>query len=65
MRSVLVGHRRYSVAFDAFATAATASIVTPSTAIAESGRTPAEELLAAYDTRWGRSVDPVFEELRY
>ncbi|MEQ8814185.1 MAG: glutamate--cysteine ligase [Thalassobaculum sp.] len=34
-------------------------------AIAESGRTPAEELLAAYDTRWGGSVDPVFEELRY
>lgn len=34
-------------------------------AIAESGRTPAEELLEAYETRWGGSVDPVFEELRY
>ena len=33
--------------------------------IASSGRTPAEELLEAYDTRWGGSVDPVFEELRY
>lgn len=34
-------------------------------AIAESGRTPAEELLEAYQTRWSGSVDPVFEELRY
>jgi len=34
-------------------------------AIAASGRTPAEELLEAYDTRWGGSVDPVFKELRY
>ncbi|MEQ8394401.1 glutamate--cysteine ligase [Thalassobaculum sp.] len=33
--------------------------------IAGSGRTPAEELLDAYETRWGRSVDSVFEELRY
>ena len=34
-------------------------------AIAESGRTPAEELLEAYETRWGGKVDPVYEELRY
>jgi len=33
--------------------------------IAASGRTPAEELLEAYEARWGGSVDPVFEELRY
>src|SRR3546814_6761027 len=33
--------------------------------IAESGRTPAEELLEAYAGRWGGSVDPAFEELRY
>ena len=29
---------------------------------AESGRTPAEELLEAYETPWGGSVDPVFKE---
>ena len=34
-------------------------------AIAESGRTPAEDLLEAYETRWGGTVDPVYEELRY
>jgi glutamate--cysteine ligase len=34
-------------------------------AIAESERTPAEELLEAYRTRWNGSVDPAFEELRY
>jgi glutamate--cysteine ligase len=34
-------------------------------AIAESGRTPAEDLLDAYATRWGGSVDPAYEELRY
>ncbi len=33
--------------------------------IAESGRTPAEELLAAYDRRWRKSVDPVFKEYAY
>ena len=33
--------------------------------IAESGRTPAEELLEAYDTRWAGKVDPVYEEMRY
>jgi glutamate--cysteine ligase len=33
--------------------------------IAESGRTPAEELLEAYETRWGGTVDPVYEEMRY
>ncbi len=33
--------------------------------IVESGRTPAEELLEAYETRWNRSVDPLFEEYAY
>ena len=33
--------------------------------IAETGRTPAEELLDAYQNRWGGVVDPVYEELRY
>ena len=33
--------------------------------IAESGRTPAEELLEAYETRWAGTVDPVYEEMRY
>ena len=32
--------------------------------IAHSGLTPAEELLAAYEGRWGRSVDPVFQGIR-
>jgi glutamate--cysteine ligase len=29
------------------------------------GRTPAENLLAQYETRWGRSVEPLFEEQVY
>jgi glutamate--cysteine ligase len=33
--------------------------------IVESGRTPAEDLLALYDGRWGGSVDPVFAEFAY
>jgi len=33
--------------------------------IAHSGITPAEELLAAYEGRWGQSVDPVFQEYAY
>jgi glutamate--cysteine ligase len=33
--------------------------------IADSGCTPAEDLLEAYETRWGGKVDPVYEELRY
>jgi glutamate--cysteine ligase len=33
--------------------------------IAESGITPAEELLAAYHGRWNGSVDPVFREYAY
>ena len=37
----------------------------PLRAIAESGLTPAEELLEAYATRWGGTVDPVYQELRY
>lgn len=33
--------------------------------IVESGRTPAEDLLALYEGRWGGSVDPVFAEFAY
>jgi len=33
--------------------------------IARSGRTPAEELLEAYRTRWNRNVDCVFREYAY
>jgi glutamate--cysteine ligase len=33
--------------------------------IAESGRTPAEELLEAYETRWGRKINPLFYEYAY
>ena len=30
--------------------------------IAESGKTAADVLLEAYETRWGKSVDPAFDE---
>jgi glutamate--cysteine ligase len=33
--------------------------------IAQSGRTPAEEMLEAYHGRWGGSVDPIFREYAY
>ncbi len=33
--------------------------------IAESGSTPAEDLLAAYHRRWRQSVDPLFNEYSY
>ena len=33
--------------------------------IAQSGLTPAEELLAAYEGRWNHSVDPVYREYAY
>ena len=33
--------------------------------ILEAGRTPAEELLAAFHGRWGGSVDPLFTEKTY
>ncbi|HSK39127.1 MAG TPA: glutamate--cysteine ligase [Arenibaculum sp.] len=33
--------------------------------IAESGRTPADELLDLYHGPWGESVDPVYEEFAY
>lgn len=32
---------------------------------AETGRTPAEDMLEAYETRWDRSVDPAFTEYAY
>ena len=39
--------------------------LSPLVQIAESGVTPAEELLALYHGRWNRSVDPIFTELAY
>ncbi len=33
--------------------------------IAETGRTAADDMLDAYETRWGRSVEPIFEEYAY
>jgi glutamate--cysteine ligase len=33
--------------------------------IADSGKCPAEEKLELYNTRWNRSVDPVFKEFAY
>ena len=39
--------------------------VEPLAAIAESGRTAADELLEAYHGRWKESVDPVYEEQAY
>ena len=37
----------------------------PLRTIAESGVSPAEELLQAFETRWDRNVDPAFEEYAY
>jgi glutamate--cysteine ligase len=37
----------------------------PLFAIAASGRTPAEELLEDFRTRWGGAIDPVFAEYAY
>jgi glutamate--cysteine ligase len=31
-------------------------------AIADSGKAASDLLLEAYDTRWGKSVDPAFDE---
>jgi glutamate--cysteine ligase len=42
-----------------------ASFLKPLFQIAESGMTPAEELLCAYERRWHKSVDPVFTEYAY
>jgi len=33
--------------------------------IADHGRTPAEDLIAAFETRWSRSVEPVFREYAF
>jgi len=33
--------------------------------IAESGRTAADDMLEAYEGRWGRSIEPLFEEYAY
>jgi glutamate--cysteine ligase len=37
----------------------------PLRAIADKGRTPADDLLEAYRTRWQESVDPVYREQAY
>jgi glutamate--cysteine ligase len=37
----------------------------PLRAIADKGRTPADDLLEAYRTRWHESVDPVYREQAY
>jgi len=37
----------------------------PLRAIADKGRTPADDLLEAYRTRWHESVDPVYQEQAY
>lgn len=37
----------------------------PMNRIAESGFTPAEELLSAFEHRWEKNVDPVFQEYAY
>ena len=37
----------------------------PLNAIVESGRTPAEDLLARFEKHWSRSVDPIFTEQAY
>ncbi|MBL6946864.1 MAG: glutamate--cysteine ligase, partial [Rhodospirillales bacterium] len=42
-----------------------ASFLNPLFRIAETGITPAEELLSAYERRWQGSVDPIFEEFAY
>jgi glutamate--cysteine ligase len=42
-----------------------AHFLNPLHRIAETGLTPAEELLIAYDGRWNGSVDPVFQEFAY
>ena len=34
-------------------------------AIAETGRTPAEEMLESYHGKWRSSVDPLFDEYAY
>ncbi len=34
-------------------------------AIAETGETQADSLLHLYNTKWGKSVDPLFTEYRY
>ena len=33
--------------------------------IAESGLTPAEELIRAYERRWNKNIDPIFKEYAY
>jgi len=42
-----------------------AHFLEPLERIAESGRTASDEMLEAFETRWNRSVDPVFAEQAY
>ncbi|MEE9139191.1 MAG: glutamate--cysteine ligase [Alphaproteobacteria bacterium] len=42
-----------------------ARFLKPLLEIAHSGKTPAEQMIEAYETRWQRSVDPVFTEHVY
>lgn len=39
--------------------------IEPLEKIVESGRTLAEDLLDAYETRWGGKIDPIYEECKY
>jgi glutamate--cysteine ligase len=39
--------------------------IEPLISIARTGRTPAEELLAAYHERWGGRIDKIYEEYAY
>lgn len=34
-------------------------------AIVDSGQSQADKLLELYETKWGKSVDPVFKEFQY
>jgi glutamate--cysteine ligase len=42
-----------------------AGFLEPLLEIVDKGRTPAEELIEAYETRWDHSVDPAYEEHAY
>ncbi|WP_421882144.1 glutamate--cysteine ligase [Pacificispira sp.] len=39
--------------------------IKPLESIVESGKTLAEDLLEAYETRWGGKIDPIYEECKY
>jgi len=68
-----IGRRVLAIAKDGLARRGRASgqapdetgFLDPLHEIVAANRTPAEDLLEAYETRWNRSVDPVFEEQAY